>query len=450
MLSTSGLRARVDEKETPSLFSKFASSFVQLIGKGDYLIATDNRPSRNMLLPEVISGVTQQGGNAITLGIVPTPVLLFLVRKGRFSGGLVLTASHNPIEYNGLKFVGPDGLFLSEEAIKRMEDIISHQEKMSPKNKGTHSFNPNLTNLYIDEVVNNRLFSGINFKRFACAIDACNGAAYFLIDKIFEKIGCRSFHIYPPCRAGFPRRPEPAADNLLKLKSFVMAKELDLGIAFDPDGDRVSFVTEEGKALGEELTLPLALEFFLRRRKSPVVTNLSTSLLVDAVAKKYGVATYRTKVGERNVTEEMIRRDAAIGGEGNGGVIIRDINFTRDGILATLTLLALLSEGEKLSEIVEAMPRFIMKKFSFPKEGKIWNYSQASSLAKIGREIKKVLAEEGRVKEESVDGLWLGTESSFFHCRPSNTEPVVRIIICSSHRKVVNKIRDILGDLCVA
>jgi phosphomannomutase len=445
-LSISGLRALVD-KETPRLFFQFAQAFTKTLGKGTYLLATDTRPSRNTLLPEVVAGITSVGSDVVTIGIAPTPVVLFLVRKMNFTGGIVLTASHNPIEYNGLKFIGPDGIFLSEEGIARVQENLERGEEGAGKRKGSHTHNPNLIEIYIENLLGSKIFSGVSFKNLFCLVDACNGAVYYLLDQVLERIGCRVSHIYSPdkgraIRNGlFPRPPEPSAENLFKLKQEVLKEEGDLGIAYDPDGDRVSFVSEEGKALGEEATLPLALEFFLPKEKSPVVCNLSTSLLVDAIAERYGVKTYRTKVGERNVIEEMMKRGAKIGGEGNGGVILSEINFTRDGILATLMILALLSERGKLSTIARSFPRFWTKKFSFP-----YSPERKEIFPRLIEETKKILSQIGEVKEDSRDGLWLGNEKVFCHFRPSRTEPLFRIIICAEKRKITDEIKDLLAE----
>ncbi len=439
ILSASGLRVLIDEKETPSLFFRYAGAFTQLLGPGNYLVATDTRPSRNILLPEVIAGISSQGGEVINLGIAPTPVLLFLVREQKFTGGIVITASHNPIEYNGLKFVGPDGLFLSSTEIEKLRQLAEKNSKPKKRGNPVADYHPKLLDTYIDKILSADLFSGLKFKRFACGVDAVNGATYHIVDKLLERIGCVSMPVFPYSNLvkNFPRDPEPTPKNLYKLRQFVLEKELNLGIAFDPDGDRVSFVSEEGRAWGEELTLPLVLEFFLSRIKSPVVTNLSTSLAVDAVAKKHGCPCYRTKVGERNVIEEMIRREAKVGGEGNGGVIIRDINFTRDGILATLIILAMLSEGKNLSFVAKELPRFAIQKFSFP-------ISQSIREDKLKEGALKILSATTSVKENLLDGFWLGDESSFFHLRYSSTEPIVRIIICSRHRKVFEMLRDFI------
>ncbi|MEO0098313.1 MAG: hypothetical protein ABIK99_03875 [candidate division WOR-3 bacterium] len=451
-LSTSGLRALVKE-ESVALFAQYARAFVRLFGRGSYLLATDTRPSRNLLLPEIVSAITSEGSDVITIGIAPTPVLPFLVKKMNFSGGIVLTASHNPMAYNGMKFIGPEGLFLGEEEIKRLkEEVELGKRGESKKKKGSHSYNPNLCDLYIEHLLDAKIFSGIKFKNFYCLVDACNGAVYYLIDRILEKVGSRVNHIYSPehnKKPSFPRPPEPTADHLFKLKAAVLKEEGDLGIAFDPDGDRVSFVSEDGKALGEELTLPLALEFFLNRRKSPVVCNLSTTLLVDFVAQKYGVRTYRTKVGERNVIEEMMKKKALIGGEGNGGVIIPEINFTRDGILTTLLILALLSERGKLSSLVREFPRFFIKKLSFP-----YLPEKKELFFGLAEEMRKILCGKGEVKEDRQDGLWLGNESAFCHFRPSKTEPIFRIILCSKNRTLIDRAKEIIeeklgGEKCV-
>lgn len=444
LLSTSGLRALVG-KDTSALFAQYARVFVQLFGKGTYLLATDTRPSRNSLLPEIISAITSEGSDVITLGIAPTPILPFLVKKMNFSGGIAITASHNPMTYNGMKFIGPDGLFLGEEEIKRLRGEVEQGKRGdNKKKKGSHSHNPNLCDFYIEHLLGAKIFSGIRFKNFYCLVDACNGTVYYLIDRVLEKIGCRINHIYSPIQSEkpcFPRRPEPTADNLLKLKASVLKEEADVGIAFDPDGDRVSFVSEDGKALGEELTLPLALEFFLKRKKSPVVCNISTTLLVDTVAQKYGVTTYRTKVGERNVIEEMIRRKALIGGEGNGGVIISEINFTRDGILTTLLILALLSERGKLSSLVRNFPRFFIKKLSFP-----YSPEEKELFFGLAEEIRKILCGKGEVKEDQQDGLWLGNEIAFCHFRLSRTEPIFRIILCAKNRTLIDRAKEVIEE----
>lgn len=437
MFSISGLRGIIDKDLSPELIYGYAAAFGEYIGRGKVVIGRDSRKSGLAYSKAVTKGLNSVGCHVIDLGIVPTPTVLYIVKKNRAKGGIVVTASHNPIEWNALKFISSRGRFLSAKEFlffsKKVKDI-----GQNPILTQSTAGNDELTNAvqkHIDRIVS--IFKPIS-QRLSIGVDAVNGAGSIALPKLLEVLGCGVSRLYCRFSSKFPRPPEPRSQNLTALSEFVKRKRLDLGIACDPDCDRLSVVDENGKPVGEEKTIVLAADYLLKRKKGSIVTNLSTTALIDDIAKKHDCRLYRTKVGEANVVSKMIEVDALIGGEGNGGIIYPTINFTRDALVATAIIIKFIAEEKKtLSQIITRYPKYYMKKT------KVMISKEKFESKK--EKLKYIM--KGRVS--FLDGIRITTKDAWFHVRPSQTEPFVRIIGEAKKKKKlsehIKEIKDILS-----
>ncbi|MFH1857586.1 MAG: phosphoglucosamine mutase [Candidatus Omnitrophota bacterium] len=333
-ISISGVRGIVGQTFTDTLVSEFARAFSSWVKGGKVLVAQDTRQSGRRFRSLLLSTLLKNGSSVVDLGVAPTPTVLFMVRHLRARGAVIVTASHNPSEWNGLKFVGADGQFLDEKCMKRLVRIRA--EKVFPKKKrrrGTLVRNRRALREHMHQVLRHLDIRKIRARRFRVAIDPCNGTGAVITPQFLRKLGCRVLAINQKPDGRFAHAPEPKEENLGQLAALVKRRSADIGFAQDPDGDRLAVVTEKGKRLSGEYTLALAVQWVLSKTKTPVVVNLSTSRMVETLARKRGVSVHYSKVGERNVIEKMLRLGAAIGGEGNGGVIYPKMNPARDSFL---------------------------------------------------------------------------------------------------------------------
>ncbi len=436
MFSVSGLRGIVGEDLTAEIIFDYATAFGRYLKPGKIVVGRDTRESGILFLKAVIQGLREVNCRVIDLGIVPTPTVLFMVKRLRAKGGISITASHNPIEWNALKFVSSHARFLNQREFTTFSRSI--------KEKGTHlkrqrklkrtEIIANGTDMHIEKITSILKPSG---KRFRVGVDAVDGAGSRALPMLLEKMGCKVFRLNCRFRPAFPRNPEPTPQNIKGLCRLVTEKRLDMGFACDPDCDRLSLVDEQGRAIGEENTLVLATDFILSKKRGNVVTNLSTTAVMDYIAGVNNCRLYRTKVGEANVVSKMLKIDAIIGGEGNGGVIYPKVNMTRDALVGAAIIMKLLAErGKNLSEIIALYPRLYMIK----KKIRIDRDQFEKRKEKIIKKFK------GRVN--LLDGLRIAAKDYWLHIRPSQTEPLIRII-GESHDKTqieyyINDIKNIL------
>jgi phosphomannomutase len=446
----SGLRGIVGDGLFPETVARYAAAFGTFVGHGTVAIGRDCRASGEMMHAAAVAGLIAVGCEVTDLGICPTPTVVHVTRRGTLAGALMLTASHNPEQWNGMKFVSREGQFLSPDEVAAFRKLVKGKgakyadwDALRPVKK-----NPNAIYAHINSILSNELFRGIRpaliERKLKIGVDAVNGAASVAACQLVEALGAEPVRLYcsiEPMKQGavFPRKPEPEAQNLSDLSNLVRERKLDLGIAFDPDGDRFSCVDETGVPLGEEATICLACKYVLPRRKGPVVVNLSTTRAVDDVCSELGVAVERAPVGEANVADRMEKVQAVLGGEGNGGVILPDLNFTRDGLVAAATVIGLTSQGrEPLSVVGASLPRYQMVKTTM-------NLSR-EQFAERSEKLAKAF--EGAVVDRQ-DGLKFSLEDSWVHARPSNTEPIVRIIAEAKTeaqvKTIVDKVRQAIG-----
>jgi phosphomannomutase len=413
MFSISGLRGIVDRDLDVDIIFKYARSFGKYLKSGRVVIGRDTRQSGKIFRKAVIRGLNSAGRRVIDLGIVPTPTVLYMVRKLKASGGIVITASHNPIQWNALKFVSSRGLFLSGTEFKKFAAKIVEDSGQVGKGEMVEVSASGIEEHVATIVaVLKTLPSPLRV-----AVDAVNAAGSVGLPRVLEEMGCKVYRLNCRFSPVFPRRPEPIRENIVALSRFVRSCKLDMGFACDPDCDRLSVVDDNGKAIGEESSLVLATDYVLGKRKGNVVTNLSTTALMDHVAEKHGVRLYRTKVGEANVVSRMNSTRAVIGGEGNGGIIYPKINFTRDAMVGAALIVRLVAQQDRpLSEIMVDYPRYYMIK-----------RKMMISREKF-EEKKEAVIDAFRGKLDFTDGIKIIGNNYWLHIRASQTEPLVRVI----------------------
>jgi phosphomannomutase len=418
-ISISGVRGVVGDSLTPELVARFAQAFGTYLGGGRVVIGRDPRTSGEMVRQAVVAGLASSGCRVTDLGVCPTPTVQLLVRQLGGAGGIAITASHNPPEWNALKFVGGDGLFLGAARGRELLDIY-HQGAYT-KAGGSQQRRPeriaDAVERHVTAVVGaiGPLPAG---RRLKVVVDPGGGAASVAAPRLVEAMGAEVVAIHTTADGRFPRPAEPVAENLQALSAAVRAHRAEVGFAQDMDGDRLAIVDETGRAIGEELTLVLAAEQVLAHTPGPIVTNVSTTDAVDAMAARYGCPVGRTGVGEANVAEGMRLRRAIIGGEGNGGVIYPKVNFARDSLVGMALVLHRLAEADlSVSALSATYDRFQMVKL------------QRHCPADRAREILKRARQAWSDRPvDLLDGVKVRLPEGWFLLRGSNTEPIIRVV----------------------
>ncbi len=422
MISISGIRGIVGDGLDPEVIVRSTAAFADFCGKGKIIVGSDGRISGEMVRNLVNGTLIAKGNNVIDIGICPTPTVLFNVKHLNASGGIQISASHNPNEWNALKLLNSNGEFLSpEENIKflqMMDDATRNFATWNIIGKVT-DYTKGLDN-HINAVLNMNYIdvAKIKARKFRVLLDCVNGAGAYSMPKLLKKLGCKVIELNCEKNGVFPRLPEPIPENLTETFDAVKKYKADLGIVVDPDVDRLVLITEEGEPFGEENTITQAVKYYLSKRKGNVVVNLSTTRAVEDVAFEHGCEVFRAPVGEANVVKKMKEVEAIIGGEGSGGVIIPDVNFGRDALVGTvITLQHLVKARCKMSTLKKSMPQyFIVKK-------KINIYSNPDEL------LKKLVEKYRSEKINLEDGLRIDFNDHWVHLRKSNTEPIIRCIV---------------------
>ncbi len=420
IVSVSGIRGIVGESLTPQVALAFACALGVHVNGGSVAVSRDGRPSGVMLRHAVLAGLTSSGCEVHDLGVAATPTLGLAVRTLGVAGGIQITASHNPAPYNGLKLFGPDGRVLNAAAGKR----IAHLFEMGMVRTVPHSevglvrHYRQAEEVHGDQVL--RLVDGgrIRAARFKAVLDANGGAGGPLGRRLLQSLAVETLCEACDADGFFRHEPEPTADNLRALCPRVREQEADIGLALDPDSDRLALIDEAGRYIGEELTLALAVLCRLRQERGPVVINMSTSRIVEDVAARFGCPCYRSAVGEANVADRMREVGALIGGEGNGGVIEPRIGLVRDPFAGMALVLELMAEtNRKLSELVAELPVYHIVKEKLT--------IGADRLPALFDALTRRWPE---AKIDRLDGLRFDWPDRWVHVRPSNTEPIVRVI----------------------
>ncbi len=432
-ISVSGVRGIAGVSLTPEIITKFAISFATYIEGGTVFIATDTRPSKDMVKSAVISGLLSCGCEVVDFGICPTPVLQYAIKKLGANGGIAITASHNNLEWNALIFIRNDGLFLNPYQAEEVLDIYHEEsfdkvswERLKPVKTYTNFFD-----IYLDNLINLIDVEMVKKLNFTVVTDTCNGACCGYTEKLLSKLGIKVIPINNDPTKFFPRDPEPLADNLTQLSSVVKAVGAQLGFAQDADGDRLAIVDETGTPIGEEYTLVFIEDFILNKTPGKVVTNLSTTQLVDDIAKKYNSEVIRTKVGDIYVAETIYNLSAVVGGEGNGGVVYPKFHYAQDSFSSMCLLLWYFAEKNMpVSKLKQQIGTYhkIYKKFPVETENV---YPIMSTLQELFN----------NYPTDTADGVKVFINNkTWIHIRPSSTEPIIRVIGESDDQKLLNEI----------
>jgi len=419
-ISISGVRGVIGESLTPILLTRFAQAFGTYVGARTVVIGRDPRTSGEMVKQAVTAGLLSSGCRIVDIGMCPVPTVQLLVRHHRAHGGIAITASHNPAEWNALKFIGRDGFFLNTGQARELLDIY-HQGEYTRVGGAEMREVVELsgaTDLHIQTIIDGLGGLPATKKKLRVVLDACNGAGSWAGPKLLEALGAEVFTINVTPDGSFPRPAEPLSENLGDLCAAVNEHHADVGFAQDMDADRLAVVSEAGVAIGEEYTLLLATLSVLGKTPGPVVANLSTTSALREVVSRFGCALFQSKIGEVNVTEEMQKQNAVIGGEGNGGVIYPRLNFARDSLVGMALILHLLARtGQTITELVNSLPRFAMikEKMKCPSD-------------KISSILRMVRQEYATYPMDLRDGVKVSLPHGWFLVRGSNTEPIIRVI----------------------
>ena len=450
--SISGIRGTIGGKTgdnlTPLDLVKFTSSFAKFIKnrsnkqKIEIVIGRDARVSGEMVNNIVVGTLQSMGANVLDIGFSTTPTVEIAVTDSEADGGIILTASHNPGQWNALKLLNEKGEFLSADDGVQILDIADKEDFLFNdfSEIGTYDEDDEYIERHIEEILKLSLVDTKAIKNadFRVAIDCVNSTGGIAIPALLSALGVNKVdEIYCEPNGIFPHNPEPLPENLTELSELVTSKKADVGFVVDPDVDRLAIICENGEIFGEEYTLVCVADYILQNQKGNSVSNLSSTKALRDVTEKLGGEYFASAVGEVNVVEMMKEKNAIIGGEGNGGIIYPELHYGRDalvGIALFLTYLA--KKGMKVSELRKSYPNYVISK------NKI-QLSPDIDVNKILSEIKDIYKNQ---KLNTIDGVKIEFNDEWVHLRKSNTEPIIRIYSESSTAKRANKLADMIKN----
>ena len=433
-ISVSGVRGIIGETLTPRLISTFTAAFGQYVGQGPVIISRDTRPSGIMVEQAVIAGLLSVGCQPVLTGILPTPSLQIAVKEMNAAGGIAITASHNPLPWNALKFVNDQGMFLNRIEARELLNIYNQENT-------NHVVEESINEIkYLDnafEFHQRKVHQHIDIKalketKLKVAIDCGSGAGAPFTVKFLEKLGCKVFSINTNHDGKFNRNLEPTPESLSELSNLVIANKCDVGFAQDPDADRLVIIDENGNALNENYSLGLATLQQLNDKKGPVTVSLATSKLVSDICESKSCPIEFTRIGEINVSTQMLENGSVIGGEANGGVIWPPVHPCRDSFSGMALILKLLLGKQSISQIVDKLPKYHFGSVKIPASSE-----QASFV------ISKLKIQYIDKKPTLIDGIKIDWKDKWIIIRPSNTEPLLRI---QAEADQPEKLKELLGE----
>jgi len=440
--SISGLRGIVGDGLDPAIVAEFAAAYAAGCGPGPIVVGHDGRPSAPVFVPVVAASLAATGRDVLVAGPAATPTVGVLVRHHGAAGGVQVSASHNPPEYNGLKFFQPAGMVLGSEQGSALLGRLERREfgwATWAKLGRIHTLD-DVDGPHLQKVLATVDVDRIRRRNFVVALDACHGAGGRPGESLLRSLGCRPLVIGGNPDGRYDHPPEPTEANLSTFAALTRAAGAAVGFAQDPDADRLAVVDETGRYIGEELTLALAASYRLAQEKGPLVLNLSTSRAAADVAASLGCPVHRTPVGEVNVALRMIAEDAILGGEGNGGVIDPRVGHVRDSLVGMAMILDLMaSRGEPLSAIVDSLPKYTMIKRKYP-----------TGEVSITSLFDRLIADHPGATADRRDGLRLDWPDGWVHLRSSNTEPIVRLIAEAADPGRAEELSGLVGRLALS
>jgi phosphomannomutase len=441
MIGISGMRGTIGGSLTPVVVARMSAAFARFLksrqtggGRIKIVFGRDSRPSGTWVRDAAVAALVASGVEVIDLDIVSTPGVAMMVKHLGADAGVIATASHNPIEWNGLKFLNreavappPVDAMAIAELYKNEQADFAKVEDLVPARRDTQTHA-----LHVKKVLEFVDVLGISSKRYKVVLDSVNGAGCVSSATMLGKLGCELIHINGTPDGRFAHEPEPTEKNLVSLCEEVRRQRAAVGFAQDPDADRLAIVDETGRYIGEEYSLVLCAKWILSRRPGVSVTNLSSSRMLDDVAAQTSSRVIRTPVGEANVIQAMLENNASIGGEGNGGVIDPRIVPGRDSLVGMAYVLQLMAATNlSISQLVAQIPRYEIVKTKFP--------CRREDADRVVAALRKRYASE---KIDVQDGIRIDFAQAWLHARPSNTEPIMRIIAEAPDRPKADKLID--------
>jgi len=422
MVSISGIRGIIGGGLEPQVLVKYSSAYADFIGKGKIIIGRDARISGEMVKSIVVGTLLAKGLDVVDIGICPTPTVQYMVKILKAQGGIAISASHNPNEWNALKLLNITGQFMTPDENKTMLGNLENSKSIysSWDKLGKLTYYEEGLKKHMEDVINMPFIEleKIRKKKFRVLVDCVNGAGVYVIPDLLRKFGCEVIELNCERTGIFPRLPEPIPENLTATMKAVIDSKVDLGIVVDPDVDRLVLITEDGKPFSEENTITQVVKFVLTKKPGNVVVNLSTTRAVEDVANALGGQVFRSAVGEANVVLKMKETNAIIGGEGSGGVIFPALHYGRDALVGiALTLQHLTETNQSLLELKKNLPQYFIAK----KKNDLRKNNPDEIVAKL-----KVKYSKEKINTD--DGLRIDFEDHWVHFRKSNTEPIIRII----------------------
>ena len=436
------MRGIVGENLTASIATDYGCAFGTFLEENyagqkarlSVCVGRDSRPSGQELGSAVAEGLCKVGVDVIDLGVVTTPCVGIMLRELSCAGGVVVTASHNPGQYNGIKLFLSDGVAPPSDAAEQIKQYFfdKHFGLVASSDCGKVTFNEQTDAIHIAKVLAIVDRGTIAEKKFKVVLDSVNGAGGRVTKKMLAELGCEVSAINDEPSGLFAHGPEPTAENLRGLCEIVTTEGVEIGFAQDPDADRLAIVDENGHYIGEEYSLALAAKYIFNKRTGRAATNLSTSRMIDDVAERAGGQVIRTAVGEANVAAAMLEHDCIIGGEGNGGVIDLRVGPVRDSLVGIALVLQLMAEtGKTVSQLVGEIGGYYMSKDKFA--------ADELQARQILNSAKKTFAD---AKLDTTDGCRFDFDDGWLHLRASNTEPVMRVIVEAQDRRTAQKYVD--------
>lgn len=422
-IGITGVRGIVGQTFTPELAIEFAQAFGSYLDGGRILICRDTRPSGPMIRAAVIAGLLAAGCEVVDLGVSPTPSMQLAVKWLKADGGIAITAGHNPSQWNALKFIRGDGLYLNFTQAEELLDIFHQGEFLKASwttiKQVIERADP--IGKHIQVLQGSFAVDAVRARRLVVAVDCCNGACSLLSPRWLESLGCEVLALNNDPAAPFPHAPEPKPDTMAQLCAVVKAGRADIGFAHDADGERLGIVTDLGEPLSEEMTLALATEIRLRKKNGTIVTNISTTQAIEFIAAKHGASVIRTPVGQAYISEGLIEHEGVLGGEGSGGIAVPEVHLTHDSAAAIGLILEHLAQThDRISEMVQQLPHLAIMKHNLAVE--------PHRLYSVLQEFRAEF-ERASLVVDATDGLKVTLPSGWVHVRASNTESLIRIIV---------------------
>lgn len=443
IMSLSGTRAIIGESFKPTIALEIGMAFGSFVQKGPVIVGGDTRVSHEMIKSAVISGLLSVGIDVIDIGKVTTPTVQQMIKHYNASGGMVITASHNPIQWNGVKLMNSSGSFLdNDEHQQFMNYYQSKSFSLQPwQSIGKITKDDTAIEKHVQIILDKIDVSSIRESKISVLVDANNGAGAVANPVLLDALGVSYKILNAEPNGRFAHDPEPTKENLKELQEELAKGGYDIGFAQDADADRLVILDENGRFIGEDYSLAYCVDYILSTETDPskkVVVNLSTSQVLTDVSKKHNATIFHTKIGEANVTEGIKAQKATVGGEGNGGVIFPKVGWGRDSLVGITIALKHLAESKKrVSEIVNTYPSYVMIRDKFT----------VSTKEEVAQYLSKIDSYFSSHTKDKQDGVKVLFDNAWVHVRPSNTEPIVRVFIeaptAEKAQELLNEVRSI-------